>query len=187
MVRAWRPERGRRVLLLLDCGRTAAARVGDAPRLDASMDAALLLAALAARAGDRVDLLAFDRRVRASVQGASAAELLPSFVEAMAPLEAELVETDARGLVTAVLARAPRRSLIVMLTALERAPLQAGLLPELGLLTRRHEVLLCSVSDPRLEQMRRGRGDLDAVYGAAAAERAAGERRRTAEELRRRG
>ena len=36
----------------------SAGRVGDAPRLDAAMDAALLLAALATRAGDRVDLLA---------------------------------------------------------------------------------------------------------------------------------
>ncbi len=62
MVRTWRPERDRRVLLVLDTGRTAAGRVGDAPRLDAAMDAALLLAALASRAGDRVDLLAYDRR-----------------------------------------------------------------------------------------------------------------------------
>ena len=38
------------------------------PRLDAAMDAALLLAALADRAGDRVDLLAFDRRARARVE-----------------------------------------------------------------------------------------------------------------------
>jgi len=187
MVRTWRPERDRHILVVLDTGRTSAGRVGDAPRLDASMDAALLLAALAARAGDHVDLLAYDRRVRASVQNASGADLLPSLVEAMAPLESELVETDARGLVAAVLARAPRRSLIVLLTTLDRAPLRAGLLPELGLLTRRHEVLLCAVSDPRIEHLRRGRGDAEAVYGAASAERDAGERRRTGEELRRRG
>ena len=62
VVRTWRPERDRRVLLVLDTSRTAAARVGDVPRLDAAMDAALLLAALATRAGDRVDLLAVDRR-----------------------------------------------------------------------------------------------------------------------------
>ncbi len=68
-VRTWRPERDRHILLALDTGRTSAGRVGDAPRLDSSMDAALLLAALASRAGDRVDLLAYDRRVRALVQG----------------------------------------------------------------------------------------------------------------------
>ncbi|MFD6751585.1 DUF58 domain-containing protein, partial [Streptomyces anthocyanicus] len=86
-VRTWRPERDRHILLVLDTGRTSAGRVGDAPRLDASMDAALLLAALASRAGDRVDLLAYDRRVRALVQGRAAGDVLPSLVNAMAGLE----------------------------------------------------------------------------------------------------
>ena len=58
------------------------------------MDAALLLAALAARAGDRVDLLAGDRRVRARVVGASRTPLLGDLVSAMAPLEPALVEAD---------------------------------------------------------------------------------------------
>ena len=47
MVRTWRPERDRRVLLVLDTRADVGGRVGDAPRLDAAMDAALLLAALA--------------------------------------------------------------------------------------------------------------------------------------------
>jgi uncharacterized protein (DUF58 family) len=94
VVRTWRPERDRRVLLVLDTSRTSAGRVADEPRLDAAMDAALLLAALASRAGDRVDLLAMDRRVRARVEGASRSDLLPQLVTAMAPLEADLVEAD---------------------------------------------------------------------------------------------
>ena len=60
------------------------------------MDAALLLAALAARAGDRVDLLAVDRRMRARVVGAGRSEVLAALTDAMAVLEAELVEPDAR-------------------------------------------------------------------------------------------
>src|SRR4029077_11187846 len=94
MVRTWRPERDRRILLVLDTSRTSAARVGDARRLDAAMDGALLLAALASRAGDRVDLLAMDRRVRARVEGVGRSSLLPAFVSALAPLEADLVEAD---------------------------------------------------------------------------------------------
>src|SRR5260370_1321498 len=43
MVRTWRPERDRQILIVLDTGRTSAGRVGGVPRLDASMDAALLL------------------------------------------------------------------------------------------------------------------------------------------------
>ncbi|MFE9493070.1 DUF58 domain-containing protein [Streptomyces collinus] len=186
-VRTWRPERDRHILLVLDTGRTSAGRVGDVPRLDASLDAALLLAALASRAGDRVDLLAYDRRVRALVRGRSAGDVLPSLVNAMATLEPELVETDARGLTATALRTAPRSSLIVLLTTLDAAPVEQGLLPVLPQLTQRHTVLVASVADPHVERLAQARGTVDAVYEAAAAAQAQSERQRTAEQLRRHG
>jgi uncharacterized protein (DUF58 family) len=186
-VRTWRPERDRHILLVLDTGRTSAGRVGDAPRLDASMDAALLLGTLASRAGDRVDLLAYDRRLRALVQGRTAGDVLPSLVNAMATLEPELVETDARGLTATALRTAPRRSLIVLLTTLDAAPIEEGLMPVLARLTQRHTVLLASVADPHIARMAKARGNTDAVYEAAAAAQARTERARTAEQLRRHG
>lgn len=186
-VRTWRPERDRHILIVLDTGRTSAGRVGDVPRLDASMDAALLLAALASKAGDRVDLLAYDRRSRTYVQGRKAAESLPALVDALAPLEPELVETDARGLSAAVLAHAPRRSLIVLLTGLDEAPIEEGLIPVLPQLTRRHSVVVASVADPHIARMAQSRGTLDAVYEAAAGAQAVEQRRRTAEQLMRHG
>ncbi|WP_406387499.1 DUF58 domain-containing protein [Streptomyces sp. NBC_00211] len=186
-VRTWRPERDRHILICLDTGRTSAGRVGDAPRLDSAMDAALLLAALASRAGDRVDLLAHDRRSRAQVQGRSAGDILPAFVNAMATLEPELVETDSRTLVSTILRNAPRRSLVVLLTSLDAAPIEEGLLPLLPRLTQRHTVLLASVADPRVEEMTKSRGTLDAVYEAAAGTQSQAARRRTAEQLARHG
>jgi uncharacterized protein (DUF58 family) len=187
MVRTWRPERDRHLLLVLDTGRTAAGRVGDAPRLDSAMDAALLLGALASRAGDHVDLLAYDRTVRAAVAGVGATELLPALVNAMAPLEPELVETDLRGMITEVLARSPRRSLVVLFTGLDAAAIEEGLLPGLPSLSRRHQVVVAAVADPRVAEMAAGRGASDAVYEAAAAERARTERRGVARLLDRRG
>ncbi|MFE6128983.1 DUF58 domain-containing protein [Streptomyces sp. NPDC056437] len=186
-VRTWRPERDRHILVVLDTGRTSAGRVGDVPRLDAAMDAALLLTALASRAGDRVDLLAYDRRVRAQVQGRSAGELLPAMVNALAPLEPELVETDARGLSAAALKSAPRRSLIVLLTGLDAAPIEEGLLPVLPQLTQRHTVLVAAVADPHIQEMSAARGDVEAVYDAAAGTQSQAQRRRTAEQLQRHG
>ncbi|MFI1013388.1 DUF58 domain-containing protein [Streptomyces sp. NPDC020965] len=186
-VRTWRPERDRHILVVLDTGRTSAGRIGDVPRLDASMDAALLLTALASRAGDRVDLLAYDRRVRAQVQGRSAGELLPAMVNALAPLEPELVETDARGLSAAVLSSAPRRSLVVLFTSLDAAAIEEGLLPVLPQLTQRHTVIVASVADPSIQEMATARGDVETVYRAAAATRTQAERRRTTEQLRRHG
>ena len=187
VVRTWRPERDRRVLLVLDTSRTSAARVGDEPRLDAAMDAALLLAALASRAGDRVDLLAMDRRVRARVEGASRTDLLPRLVTAMAPLEADLVEADWTAIVSTILGRLSQRSLVILLTPLEAAAVEEGLLPVVQRLSSRHRVLVASVADPQVALMAAGRGDSYAVYGAAAAERAELDRAATTAELRRLG
>ncbi|MEE1789432.1 DUF58 domain-containing protein [Streptomyces sp. BE308] len=187
-VRTWRPERDRHILIVLDTGRTSAGRVGDIPRLDAAMDATLLLTALATRAGDRVNVLAYDRHVRARVQGrTNTGDVLASVVNALAPLEPELVETDARGLSNAALAAAPQRSLIVILTTLDAAPIEEGLLPVLPQLTRRHTVLVAAVADPRIETMAQARGTVDAVYEAAAGAQAQAERHRTADQLRRHG
>ncbi|PRY01511.1 DUF58 domain-containing protein [Allonocardiopsis opalescens] len=187
VVRTWRPERDRRILIVLDTGRTSAGRVGDTPRLDHSLDAALLLAALAARAGDRVEFLAFDRRVRAHVRSAGTSDVLPALVQAMAPLEAELVESDAGALVATLLGRARQRALVVLLTDLNAAAVEEGLLPVLPALTARHLVLVAAVADPRVERMAAGRGDAPSVYAAAAAETARTERRRVTAELRKRG
>lgn len=210
VVRTWRPERDRRVLIVLDTGRTSAGRVGTAPiqpagegpergrregpkvapgwpRLDWSMDAALLLAALASRAGDRVDFLAHDRAVRAWVSGTSRTELLSSLVNTMAPIEAELVEADSAGMVAAVMSRARRRCLVVVLTDLNPAAMEEGLLPVLPRLSSRHLVLLAAVSDPRVAEMAGGRGTSELVYGAAAAEHLSAGRRRITALLRRQG
>ncbi|MFG1984641.1 DUF58 domain-containing protein [Streptomyces albidoflavus] len=186
-VRTWRPERDRRVLIVLDTGRTSAGRVGNAPRLDAAMDAALLLAALASRAGDRVDLLAFDRELRAQVRGKAAPQLLPALVDGLASLEPQLVETDARGLAAEILRSTPRRALVVLLTTLDTTPVEEGLLPVLDRLTDRHTLLVASVADPRLAEMAAARGTVEKVYQAAAAHKAQAERDRTAGLLRRRG
>jgi len=187
VVRTWRPERDRRIYLVLDTGRTAAGRVGDIPRLDCSMDAALLLGALASRAGDRVDLLAYDRQVRARVEGSTRTGLLTAMVRAMAPLEPELVEADAAGMVSTLLARVRQRCLVVLLTDLNATAMEEGLLPLLPQLTAKHLVMIAAVSDPRVSEMATARGDATAVYDAAAGERAHADRRRVTAELRKYG
>jgi uncharacterized protein (DUF58 family) len=187
MVRTWRPERDRRIIVVLDTGRTSAGRVAGVPRLDASMDAALLLAALASRAGDRVDLLAVDRQVRARVIGAGRGELLAALTDAMAVLDAELTEPDYSVMASAVLGVARQRCLVVLLTDLNPAAVAEGLLPRIALLTSRYRVLIGAVADPRVSEMAAARGDAEAVYEAGAAERALAERARISAELRRRG
>jgi len=187
LVRTWRPERDRKIVIVLDTGRTSAGRVGDVPRLDVSMDAALLLAALAVHAGDRVDLIAVDRRIRSRVVGAGRNEVLAAFTSTMALLEPDLSESDI-GLMTAtVLAAARQRCLVVLLTDLNPTAIEQGLLPHVQLLSSKHKVLLAAVSDPKVAELAAGRGDSAAVYHAAAAARAQAGRAQVSALLRRYG
>lgn len=183
VVRTWQPERHRRVLLVLDTSRTSAGRVDDIPRLDSAMDAALLLAALASRAGDSVDFLAGDRHVRARVRAGARGDALPQVVEAMADLEPALVEADWSRLTSAVVELGRQPALVVLLSALEPAAVEHGLLPALPVLAQRHRVVLASVRDPELDRMASRRGDSARIYEAAAAEQVLADRARTAEIL----
>lgn len=187
MVKTWRPERDRRVLIVLDTSRLSAARLEDAPRLDAQIEAALLLAALASRAGDRVSLVAVDDDVRARVGGRQGAGLMAALAEALAPLEPSLVELDWRTVAQVVRDSLAHRSLVVLLSALEPAAVATGLLPVARALASEHTVVLASAADPEVAELRRDRADNEAVFDAAAAERAELERRAVAARLRRRG
>ncbi len=181
MVRTWRPERDRRVLLVLDTGRTSAVRIGDETRLDILLDAGLLLAALAGRAGDRVEMLAHDRRTHLEVGAGFGPQLLPSLIDALADVEPTLTETDYRGMASAVLRRVGKRALVVLLTSLDRASVEEGLAPALPTLTRRHTVVVASVREPAAEGSARPRdssaprprgADAPTAYARAAQARA---------------
>jgi len=187
VVKTWRPERDRHVLVVIDSGRTAAGRVGDQPRLDHHLDAALLLAALASRAGDRVDLLIADRDVRASVVRTTSSDVINRMVNAMAPVEASLLQSDHRLIVNECLLRISQRSLVVVLTGLDHASVTDGWLPVLAPLLQRHRVVFASVTDPRLDELVTDVRDAGEAYAAAAAEVDRKRTTATASTLRQRG
>lgn len=187
VVRTWRPERDRRVVIVLDTSRTAAARIADEPRLDTGIEAALLLAVLAERGGDRVDFLAYDRRLRARVESASKGNLLGQLVQAMAPLDAELIELDWQQIPGQVRAVSAHRSLVVLLTALDGGAPEEGVLPLVARLATQHVVVVASVRDPLLDAMKEERTTASQVFRAAAAERALLERAAVSNQLRQLG
>lgn len=186
VVRTWRPERDRHIVLAIDTGRSAAARLGDEPRLDAALDASLLVGALAARAGDRVALVAADVAVRARLGLAGGRDVLPRLVAALAPLEPALVETNPQLLAAEVVRQVPKRSLVVLFSSLDTAA-DTGLLPAARSLVARHEVVVASAADPTLTTLATARADATDVYTAAAVELAMGRRAAVVEQLGRLG
>lgn len=183
VVRTWRPERDRHLVLALDTGRSSAVRLGDEPRLDAALDACLLLTAVAARAGDQVGLVAADVAVRARLGAVTGPDALARMVAALTPLQPALVETDPRLLAAQVLQQARKRALVVLFGSLDTAA-DTGLVPAVEALSRRHEVIVASAADPALDVLA---GDLDDPYTAAAAELALAARREVIARLRRLG
>lgn len=176
LVRTFRPERDRRVITIIDTGRTSAVRVGDAPRLDASIEASLLLTALATRAGDRVQVSAFDRAERARAMGVSGPAVMPQLAEALATVEPVLVEPDWPAVVRLVHERTSHRALVVLLTSVDSTSVDSGLFEAVEALSARHLVMVGTVNDPTEAAMLDDREDVTALYGVAAAARASLER-----------
>src|SRR5699024_11033044 len=176
VVRTWRPERDRHVLLVVVTYRGSAGRLGEAARLDAAFDAALLLTALAVQAGDRVDLVCVDRVPHLSVIGSTRTTVLHDMVSATAAVDPALVEPDWELAARTIGERARRGALVVLITPVEAAAVHGGLLPVAARLAKDHPLVVASVADPALEELASARGDLESVYRAAAAERARAER-----------
>lgn len=187
MLRTWRPERDRHVVIVIDTGRTAAARVGDGTRLDAALEASLLLAALASRAGDHVHLLMYDRVVRGRVTGVDGPGLLQAITDAMAPVHARLVDTDWGGAFAAIRTLTTRPSLVVVLTAQDAAESARSFLGAFPNASRATTVLVGSVTDDAVGMLATKHDSREDIYLAAAAERTLRDAENVADAIRRAG
>lgn len=184
IVRTYRAERNQTVLVLLDSGRLMAGMVGDVPRLDHAMDAAMALTTVATRLGDRAGLMAFSSRVRAGVPPRRDRGQLGRVTRAMFDLEPDLTESAYEEVFGIAVARQRRRSLLVLLTELSSEALAETLVPALPLLLSRHLVLVGSVQDPEVETWRTTPPvDVDGAYRAAGAVTVRRARNRTADLL----
>ncbi|HUW01245.1 MAG TPA: DUF58 domain-containing protein [Acidimicrobiales bacterium] len=150
IVRTYRAERNQNIVVLLDNGRVMAGRVGGVPRVEFAMDAALLIATVATRLGDKVGLVAFDREVRAVVPPSHHSSQASRVSEAMYDLEPQLAESDYRGAFAYAMSRFRRRSMFIILTDLVEQAIGESLLPALPLIARSHLVVVGAVRDPEV-------------------------------------
>ncbi|AZN30881.1 DUF58 domain-containing protein [Flaviflexus salsibiostraticola] len=185
LVKTWRPERDRRIIALLDCGRSASMRIGDEPRIDSGIETTLLLAALAERSGDRLHVLAHDDRLRVRVDPGRR-QTTHALAAALADIHPSLAQTDWIGAAGAVRRTVSNRALVVITTALDSGVVPGGLLEAIPLL-RRHTVLIAVAEDPTLQAMTEIDGTSASAYEAAAAHRALLEEKALAEHLARLG
>ena len=170
VVKTWRPERDRRVVIVVDSSRLAARRCADGTIFDAALESALLLTALASGAGDRVDVVVADARIRALTSSHRSKDPVHDLSVALTTVHPELYDADWEQISTTVLATSRQHALVVLVTALDEGSVSDEILPVLPTLLARHRVVLASVEDPGLGELADKRESTDEIFTAAAAE-----------------
>ncbi len=138
VVRQFEAERSQTVVLAIDAGRLMNVRVSGLPKLDRSINAALLLAYLAVQAGDNVGLFVFGREVRRYLPPRKGHRQFLAILEALYSVEGRVEEPDYGAALRYLASRLSKRSLVVLFTELVGTEPSRRLLGVLGSLSPRH-------------------------------------------------
>jgi uncharacterized protein (DUF58 family) len=151
MTNQFRIEQDRDVICLVDAGRLMAAPLGELTRLDAALDAAIAVAAVADELNDRAGALAFDtevlRRVAPRRNGSRA------IVQALFDVEPTGRDSDYELAFRSI--GGSKRAFVLVLTDLLEPVAAQPLLEAVPILARRHVVAVASVRDPDLDRILR--------------------------------
>jgi uncharacterized protein (DUF58 family) len=172
IVRQYQTESNQNLMFVLDGGRLMTASAEGTSLFDHALNAALMLAHVAVRRGDRVGLLSFDDEVRAFVSPSSGAGGQRRLIKATYALEPRLVESDYDGALRTLATRVRKRSLTVLFTqVIDEAAARSMLRRTRGLLPV-HLPLVVLLRDTEVEGLlsQNGQGLEDLCVKGAAAE-----------------
>jgi uncharacterized protein (DUF58 family) len=151
VAKEFRTERNHRVILALDTGRLMCAPLAGAPRIDRAINAALLLAFISLKLGDRVGLFAFDAKPRVASGVTAGAGAFPLLQRLAASLDYSSEETNFTLGLSTLSGQLDRRSLVVVFTDFADPTSAELMIENLGRLLRTHLVLFVVFRDEELE------------------------------------
>lgn len=151
--REYRTERNHHILLALDTGRLMSAPAAGLPRIDRAINAALLLAFVSLRMGDRVGLFAFDSRPRLASGLASGPAAFPLLQRLCAQVDYSSEETNYTLGLTALAGRLDRRAVVVVFTDFADATSAELMIENVARLMRTHLVMFVVFRDAELEAL----------------------------------
>ena len=146
-------ERGTRLVLLLDTGRSMAGIEGTRSKLDAALAAALVLTRVAQSRGDHVSLVAFSDRVERIARLPSGARGAGVAYRLFYDLEARLAEPAFELAFEQAARLESRRATVVLFTSVLDLGSAELLRRGLQALVRRHRVLLVNLEDADLSRL----------------------------------
>jgi uncharacterized protein (DUF58 family) len=148
-------ERNHHVMLVLDTGRLMCEPAAGLPRIDHALNAALLLAYVSLKTGDRVGLFAFDSRPNISSGVLAGAAAFPHLQRLASQIEYRAEETNFTLGLTELAGRLKRRSLLVVFTDFADATSAELMLDNVSRLLAQHLVIFVIPRDEELESMQR--------------------------------
>jgi len=162
VVKLYRVEHAQEVYAVIDTSRLNARE----NILDGYVDAALHLALVAQRQGDRFGLVTFNDRTQRLVRARNGMDHFRLCRETIYGLRAERVSPDFREVFTSLQLNLRRRSLLVFFTSLDDALLAEAFDREIPLLARRHLVRVVVTRTAGIQPLFAGEppGSIDAVY-----------------------
>jgi uncharacterized protein (DUF58 family) len=171
LAKEFRTERNHPVIFAIDCGRLMCAPLLGVPRIDRAINAALLMAFVSLKLGDRVGFFGFDVRPRLFSGAVSGAQAFPLLQRLAARLDYSTEEPNYTLALTQLGAALERRALIVVFTDFADSTSAELMLENVGRLLKRHLVLFVVFRDEELEAIaRREPVDPEAVSRAVTAE-----------------
>jgi uncharacterized protein (DUF58 family) len=170
--REYQLESNQNLMFLLEGGRMMTGIDAGLPRFDHALNAALMLAHVAARTGDRVGVLGFDEAVRVFVPPTGGSVATRSLIRATYGLHPRLVEPDYDAAFEYLVRRVRTRSLVVLFSHVLDDSVASLLVRRLNSLRRRHLPLVVMFRDRDIEGVlaEPSRGASDYYAKGAAAE-----------------
>jgi len=153
ITKLYQVERSQTVWLVLDLGRLLRARVDRLNKLDHAVNAALSLAQVAFYSGDRVALLAYDRKLQQRVAPGRGIPQLRALIEALAQVRAASSETDHLLAANALLSSQNQRSLVVWLTDFAETAATPEVIECTAAIARRHLVVFGVMAQTELRSL----------------------------------
>lgn len=159
LAREFQAEENLHIVFAIDTGRLMSEPLDGLPRIDRAIQAFLLLAFVALRLGDRVEVFAFDERPRLSSGSMGGANAFATLQRLAARLDYSTSETNFTLGLTQLSAQTMHRSIVVVFTDFSDTTSAELMVENLKHLLRRHAVLFVVFRDEELESMRRARPD----------------------------
>ncbi len=153
IAREYQDERDQQIVFMLDCGRHMRSQDAELSHFDHALNACLLLSYVALRQGDAVGLCTFacdQPRYLAPVKGTGQLNLL---LNAVYDLDTTRRAADYEAAANQLLARQKRRALVIVVSNLRDEDDEA-LLTAVKRISRQHRVLVASLREEILDQLR---------------------------------